>query len=612
MVTENKQISYLRKKANSLTLKPGVYLMKDHTRKVIYVGKAKALKNRVTSYFRENSGHNEKVRQMVLHVHDFDYIVTDSEFEALVLECNLIKQYDPKYNILLKDGKGYHYIKISEEEFPRLTAEKQKSDSGKYIGPYVSSYVVKQAVDEANRVYQLPTCRRKFPQEFRKGRPCLNYHIKQCMGLCRGKISKEEYAAVFSEAVELIKRGSRDVTETLQKQMEAASERLDFEEAAALRDRILALQRIAASQKIILSEEKEQDVVAFTWHYRELCVSVLKFRGGRLTDKDDIMLGDTMQSEMEVRREFLTRYYTVGEEIPKLIVLDEAFEDIALVEEYFSKLADRKVTLFVPQKGEQRKLILMAQSNAREKLIQRLSRTSKDMVALDELGKLLGLSAPPDYIEAYDISNLGETARVGGMVTFLKGKPYRSGYKRFSIKGFEGQDDYASMQEVIRRRLSRYLEEKESGEGFGRLPDLILLDGGKGHVAAIQPIIAEYGLQIPVYGMVKDSRHRTRAIAKDGGEISFDAKQAAFRFVTAVQDEVHRFAITYQQSVHKRASFSIRLTECEGIGEKKAAALLKRFKTKKALKEASSEELREVAKISEEKAEQLKLFIETL
>ncbi|MBQ4153481.1 MAG: excinuclease ABC subunit UvrC [Oscillospiraceae bacterium] len=612
MVTENKQISYLRKKANSLTLKPGVYLMKDHTGKVIYVGKAKALKNRVTSYFRENSGHNEKVRQMVLHVHDFDYIVTDSEFEALVLECNLIKQYDPKYNILLKDGKGYHYIKISEEEFPRLTAEKQKSGSGKYIGPYVSSYVVKQAVDEANRVYQLPTCRRKFPQEFRKGRPCLNYHIKQCMGLCRGKISKEEYAAVFSEAVELIKRGSRDVTETLQKQMEAASERLDFEEAAALRDRILALQRIAASQKIILSEEKEQDVVAFTWHYRELCVSVLKFRGGRLTDKDDIMLGDTMQSETEVRREFLTRYYTVGEEIPKLIVLDETFEDIVLVEEYFSKLADRKVTLFVPQKGEQRKLILMAQSNAREKLIQRLSRTSKDMVALDELGKLLGLSAPPDYIEAYDISNLGETARVGGMVTFLKGKPYRSGYKRFSIKGFEGQDDYASMQEVIRRRLSRYLEEKESGEGFGRLPDLILLDGGKGHVAAIQPIIAEYGLQIPVYGMVKDSRHRTRAIAKDGGEISFDAKQAAFRFVTAVQDEVHRFAITYQQSVHKRASFSIRLTECEGIGEKKAAALLKRFKTKKALKEASSEELREVAKISEEKAEQLKLFIETL
>ena len=298
--------------------------------------------------------------------------------------------------------------------------------------------------------------------------------------------------------------------------------------------------------------------------------------------------------------------------MPKLIVLDESFEDIGLVEEYFTRLAGKKITLFVPQKGEQRKLVMMAQSNGHEKLIQKLSRTSKDVVALDELGKMLGLSAPPDYIEAYDISNLGESARVAGMVTFLKGKPYKSGYKRFAVKGFEGQDDYASMQEVIRRRLSRYEEEKESGEGFGRLPDLILLDGGKGHVAAILPVIAEFGLDIPVFGMVKDSRHRTRAIAKDGGEISFDARQAAFCFVTSVQDEVHRFAVTYQQKVHKRESFSVRLTECEGIGDRKAAALLKRFRTKKALKEATLEQLRETAKISEEKAKALQAFIKTL
>lgn len=612
MAIENKRIDFLRKKANSLTLMPGVYLMKDTTGKVIYVGKAKALKNRVTSYFRENSAHNEKVRQMVLHVHDFDYIVTDSEFEALVLECSLIKQYNPKYNILLKDGKGYHYIKISDGDFPRLTAEKQKTEDGKYIGPYISSFVVKQAVDEANRVYRLPTCRRKFPQEFRKGRPCLNYHIKQCMGLCRGKISKEEYAEIFAAALDLIKRGSQDVTESLKREMEAAAERLDYEEAAALRDRILALQRVSASQKIILSQEKEQDVVAFVRHYQELCASVLKFRGGRLVDKDDVMLGETLQSDDEVRREFLTRYYTAGDDLPKLIVLDESFEDIGLVEEYFTRLAGKKITLFVPQKGEQRKLVMMAQSNGHEKLIQKLSRTSKDVVALDELGKMLGLSAPPDYIEAYDISNLGESARVAGMVTFLKGKPYKSGYKRFAVKGFEGQDDYASMQEVIRRRLSRYEEEKDSGEGFGRLPDLILLDGGKGHVAAILPVIAEFGLDIPVFGMVKDSRHRTRAIAKDGGEISFDARQAAFRFVTSVQDEVHRFAITYQQKVHKRESFSVRLTECEGIGDRKAAALLKRFRTKKALKEATLEQLRETAKISEEKAKALQVFIKTL
>ena len=610
-MSENARMEYLRQKAGTLTLMPGVYLMKDVDGKVIYVGKAKALKKRVSSYFRENPNHNEKVRQMVLHVRDFDYIVTDSEFEALVLECSLIKQYNPKYNILLKDGKGYHYIKISDGDFPRLTAEKQKDGDGRYLGPYVSSFVVRQAVEEANRVYQLPTCHRRFPQEFKKGRPCLNYHIRQCMGLCRGRISKEEYAAIFAGALELLQKGSRDMVSALQKQMEEAAERMDFEQAAELRDRIMALQRVSASQKVILSEEKEQDVIAFAQHYQQVCVSVLKFRNGRLTDKDDILLGETVQQD-EMKREFLTRYYTAGEELPKLLVLDEPFEDMALVEEYFTQIAGRKITLFVPQKGEQKKLTAMAQSNAHEKLIQRMSRTAKNVVALDELGKMLGLSSPPEYIEAYDISNIGESARVAGMVTFLNGKPYKAGYRKFAIKGFEGQDDYASMQEVLRRRLSRYQEEKETGEGFGRLPDLILLDGGRGHVAAILPVIAEFGLQIPVFGMVKDSRHRTRAIAKDGGEISFDARQTAFRFVTAIQDEVHRFAITYQHNLHKRESFSVRLTECEGIGPKKAAALLKKFRTKKALKEATAAELQETAKLSPEKAEILKNFIETL
>ncbi len=612
METENQKIATLRQKANSLTQKPGVYLMKDTAGRVIYVGKAKALKNRVVSYFRDLGGQTEKVRQMVSHVDDFDYIVTDSEFEALVLECNLIKQFDPKYNILLKDAKGYHYVKISNEPYPRLTAEKQKGDDGTYLGPYVSAYVVKQAVEEANRVYRLPTCRRKFPQEFGKGRPCLNYHIKQCMGLCRGKVSKTEYDAAFAGAVELIKRGSQEVTATLQQEMEAAAERLDFETAAALRDRIAALQRIGASQKVILSKEKEQDVIAVTRHYRQVCVSLIKFRGGRLVDQQDLMLGEVLQSDDEVRQGFLTRYYTDGAEIPATIVMDREFADLPLVEGYFTKLAGKKVTFLIPQKGEQKRLVEMAASNGREKLLQRLSRSSKETVALDELGKLLGLPEPPDYIEAYDISNLGESARVAGMVTFLQGRPYRSGYKRFAIKGFIGQDDYASMQEVIRRRLERYQAEKDSGKGFGRLPDLILLDGGKGHVSAIRPILAEYGLEIPVYGMVKDSRHRTRAIAADGGEIALDAKQAAFRFVTAVQDEVHRFAITYQQQVHKRESFAIRLTRCEGIGEKKAAALLKAFRTKKRLKEATVPELRQAAKLSESQAQVLKSFIETL
>lgn len=608
----NDRIDYLKKKANTLTLMPGVYLMKDSAGTVIYVGKAKALKKRVTSYFRENAGHTEKVRQMVLHVYDFDYIVTDSEFEALVLECSLIKQYSPKYNILLKDGKGYHYIKISEGPFPRLSAEKmKKEDGGRYLGPYVSSFVVRQAVEEANRVFKLPTCRRRFPQDFKKARPCLNYHIKQCMGLCRGRVSEQEYAEIFSQALELIKKGSQDMTSALTRQMEEAAEALDFERAALLRDRITAIKRVGASQKIILSEEKEQDIVAFVQHYQAVCVSILKFRNGRLVDKDDIMLGEVLQFD-ETRREFLSRYYADGTDIPKLVVLDEPFEDLKLVEDYLSDLAGRKVSIFVPQKGEPRKLVLMAQSNAHEKLIQKVSRTAKEMVALDELGKMLGLQTPPDYIEAYDISNMGESARVAGMVVFRQGKPYKAAYKRFAIKGFEGQDDYASMREVIRRRFVRYEEEKERGEGFGRLPDLILLDGGKGHVAAVLPVLEEFGLQIPIFGMVKDAKHRTRAIAKDGGEIAFNAKQAAFRFVTTVQDEVHRFAISYQQKVHSKENFSLQLTKCEGIGKKKAADLLKKYRTKKALKEASVEELRETAKISLEKAEKLKAFLSEL
>ena len=605
----NDRIDYLKDKVSTLTMMPGVYLMKDNTGKIIYVGKAKALKNRVSSYFRENAGHNEKVRQMVLHVYDFDYIVTDSEFEALVLECSLIKQYNPKYNILLKDGKGYHYIKVSEEPFPRITAEKMKSEDGQLLGPYTSSFVVRQAVDEANKIFQLPTCHRKFPQEFKKARPCLNYHIKQCMGVCRGKVSKEEYRQIIEQAVDFIKKGNQDTVAALKQQMETAAEELNFELAAQLRDRITAIERVSASQKVILSEEKEQDVIAFAQNYHVGCASVLKFRGGRLVDKDDIMLGDILQLD-ETKREFLTQYYSAGDPPPKLVVIDDAFEDMELVDQYFTGLAGKKVRIFVPQKGEQRKLVLMALSNANEKLLQRTSRTGKEVVALDELGKMLGLVSPPDYIEAYDISNMGESARVAGMVTFVKGKPYRAGYKRFAIKGFEGQDDYASMQEVIRRRFNRYFEEKDrTGEGFGRLPDLILLDGGKGHVAAVLPVIAEFGLSVPVFGMVKDSKHRTRAIAKDGGEISFSSKQAAFHFVTNVQDEVHRFAISYQQKVHSRESFALKLRECEGIGEKKAAALLKAFRSKSELKAASVEQLAEAAKLSPEKAAVLQKFI---
>ncbi len=606
---ENPRLPYLKEKVRNLTFDPGVYLMKDKGGQIIYVGKAKSLKKRVSSYFRENANHDDKVRKMVSHVHDFDYIVTDSEFEALVLECSLIKQHTPKYNILLKDDKGYHYVMVSAGEYPRITAEKQKTEKGEYLGPYTSSFAVKQSVDEANRVFMLPTCTRKFPQELRKGRPCLNYYIKQCMGVCRGRISSEEYRNTISQAVDYIRGGSVASVKKMTAQMEEAAEALDFELAARLRDRIQAVRKIAESQKIIRSEEVEQDVIAFAGGNGLVCGVVLKFRGGRLVDKDTHLFSDTGEVAA-VRQEFLSRYYLGQSDIPKVIAVDETTEDFELIHSLLEQTAGKRVKLFVPQRGQQRQLLEMAYHNAAEQLSQKTSYSAKEVAALDELGKLLGLPEPPSYIESYDISNLGDSGVVAGMVVFENAQPLKSAYKRFSMKEVVGQNDYACMQEVLRRRFNRYFEQKETGTGFGRMPDLILLDGGKGHVSAVQEVLEELGISVPLFGMVKDDKHRTRAIAKNGGEIAITTFKSAFRLVSSIQDEVHRFAISYQRNVRKKNTFSMRLTEFEGIGPKKAEKLLKAFKTKAALKDASAAALADVVKMPLERAEKLREFIQ--
>ena len=606
---ENPRLPYLKEKVHNLTFDPGVYLMKDKSGQIIYVGKAKSLKKRVSSYFRENANHDDKVRKMVSHVYDFDYIVTDSEFEALVLECSLIKQHTPKYNILLKDDKGYHYVMVSAGEYPRITAEKQKTEKGEYLGPYTSSFAVKQSVDEANRVFMLPTCTRKFPQELRKGRPCLNYYIKQCMGVCRGRISSEEYRDTIGQAVDYIRGGSVASVKKMTAQMEEAAEALDFEQAARLRDRIQAVRKIAESQKIIRSEEVEQDVVAFAGGNGLVCGVVLKFRGGRLVDKDTHLFSDTGEVAA-VRQEFLSRYYLGQSDIPKVVAVDETTEDFELIHSLLEQTAGKRVKLFVPQRGQQRQLLEMAYHNAAEQLSQKTSYSAKEVAALDELGKLLGLPEPPSYIESYDISNLGDSGVVAGMVVFENAQPLKSAYKRFSMKEVVGQNDYACMQEVLRRRFNRYFEQKETGTGFGRMPDLILLDGGKGHVSAVEEVLEELGISVPLFGMVKDDKHRTRAIAKNGGEIAITTFKSAFRLVSSIQDEVHRFAISYQRNVRKKNTFSMRLTEFEGIGPKKAEKLLKAFKTKAALKEASAAELADVVKMPLEKAEKLREFIQ--
>lgn len=587
---ENPFLARLREKARQLPLEPGVYIMRDKTEKIIYIGKAKALRNRVSSYFRSVEKHPEKVYKMVENVRDFETIVTDSEFEALVLECSLIKQYTPKYNILLKDDKGYSYIKITPPPYSRIQAvlQKQDDDGCTYLGPYMSSYMVKQLVEEANHVFQLPTCSRKFPQDFRKGRPCLNFHIKQCMGLCRGRVTEKEYAARLEEALDFIKGGSVKALKRLEEQMLLASENLEFEKAAQYRDRIQAIQKMGERQKVVSHKSAEADIIAFTQSENATSAAVLLFRDHRLVDKKDFVFYERGELS-SFRRDFLLSYYR--DDIPRIIEVDGDFEDRELTEAYFSQKMGHKISITVPQRGDQAKLVEMAKNNAAQRLSHEVSRTGRELSALDEIARLLGLSAPPSYIEAYDISNIGAETIVGGMIVFEGGRPQKKYYRKFRMKSQLTPDDYASMREMIARRFTRYHEEKESGEGFGRLPDLILLDGGKGHVAAIEPLLEEMGIHVPVFGMVKDDRHRTRAIAKDGGEIAINANRNAFNMITRIQDEVHRYTIEFSRGSHRKSGLELAMTSVEGIGPARAKALFSAFKTQKAMREASVEQL---------------------
>ncbi len=599
MTDHEKHIRELRARAMRLPLHPGVYLMHDKSGKIIYIGKAKALKNRVSQYFGSEKNHDEKVRQMVAHVEWFEYILTDSEFEALVLECSLIKQHTPKYNILLKDDKGYRYIRVTKGPWPRISEAKQLADDGAdYIGPYISGWAVKQSVEAAQRIFRLPTCSRVFPRDIGKGRPCLNYFIKQCCAPCRGKVSEEEYNESVRDALEFLRGGSAESVRELTRRMEDAAEKLEFERAARIRDRLAAIRRMSDRQKVVASKVPEQDVVAMTQGGGKTCFEVFRFEGGRLTDRETFFTGGSGSPKAE-RGEFLERYYSMRDRVPPRVTLDGPAEGQELLSHWLTEKAGRRVTVTVPQKGEQAKLAEMCRSNAAEQLAQTTGRTGREASALDELARLLGLPEPPAYIESYDISNLAGGENVAGMVVFENGRPLRSAYRRFRIKNVVGQDDYASMREVIARRLDEYRKDGGSGEGFGRLPDLILLDGGRGHVAAVQPVLAAAGLSIPLFGMVKDDRHRTRAIAKNGGEIAINSSRSAFTLVSTIQDEVHRFAIGYHRQLRKKAAISSTLLSIEGVGPTRAKALLRRFRTVAAIRDADWKELAETPGVTE-------------
>lgn len=587
----NPKMKILRKKAMSLPLLPGVYIMKNADGEIIYIGKAKALKNRVSQYFGSQNRHPVKVRKMVENVDRFDYIVTGSEFEALVLECSLIKQHSPKYNILLKDDKGYSYIRISEGEYRKISAVFNKKDDGsEYIGPYLSSYSVRQSVDAANKIFKLPQCNKVFPRDFGKSRPCLNYYISQCCGLCTGKIKKSDYDEAVDGAIAFLKGDSRDIIADLRAKMEKAAEELDFEQAAKLRDRINSIERIKEKQKVVYKSVEEQDVFATADIDGSVCLAVLRFSNGRLFDSEHFFFDDPGDKE-GMRSDFITSYYSMRDNIPKRVTLDGEVADRELLEQWLSEKKGKKVTVFVPARGEQLEIVNMCRKNAEEKLAIKKGRTGREIAVLDELKDLLGLKKTPEYIESYDISHTAGQDSVAGMIVFKGGKPYRKAYKRFSIKSFDGNDDYRAMNEVLTRRFSEYEKSKDSTEGFGKLPDLILLDGGVGQIHAVEPVLREFGLKIPLFGMVKDNRHRTRAISGDGGEIAINSKRQVFTLVSEIQNEVHRFSVAYHHQKHAKRGLSLSLTEIEGVGEKRASALLKYFKTMTAIKNAEVDEL---------------------
>lgn len=580
-----------KEKAAALPQTPGVYVMRDREGKVVYVGKAKKLRNRVYQYFA-NANHPRKVANMVRAAADFEVILTDTELEALVLENQLIKKYKPKYNILLKDDKGFHYIRVSKPPYPLISAVKQLGDDGAdYLGPYYSGFNVTRSVEAARKVFKLPSCALSGDKMGDpRRRPCLNYHIGLCSAPCAGKISRAAYEESVAAALRFLKEGSASTVAALTAEMEAAAEAMAFEKAARLRDCIRALREMTARQTVVEATVPEQDVVALARSADAACFEVFTFRGGKLCDREQFLL-DPVDDPEEARGEFLRRYYSLEREVPPVIALDGPAADAGLLAEWLTAKRGRKVALTLPQRGEQKRLVDLCRRNAAEYLAEKKSRPGRQTAALDELTRLLGLKAPPDRIEAYDISHTGGDETVGAMIVYRAGAPDKSAYRKFKIRGF-ANDDLASMKQVLTRRFEEY--EKGEDPSFAALPDLILLDGGEGQVAAVAPVLAERGLSLPLFGMVKDDHHKTRALTAGGSEIAVKPTRAAYMLVYGIQEEVHRFAIGYHRQRRKKKMLGSSLTAIPGVGETRARALMTHFGTVSAVRAAEIEDLMRV------------------
>ena len=588
---EMREIIDFKEETKKLPDMSGVYIMKDAHGEIIYIGKAKNLKNRVSSYFMSDSRHTEKVKKMVSNISKFDYIVTDSEFEALVLECSLIKKHQPKYNILLKDDKGFSYIKITKEKWPKILYVKQKQNDGAtYIGPYTNSFSVKQTVEEMINIFKVPTCNRNFEKIYK--RPCLNYYIKRCFAPCIRAISNEDYVSSIKEAENFVKRGSSETIKTLRDTMQKAAENLNFEYAAQIRDRIKSIENMKSRQKVVAYKVKSQDVIACAYDEKNISFEVFRFKDGDLYDSQNYIV-EPEDSVPATRSEFLEQYYEKAESIPKTILIDGDIENKELIKRYFSEHFKKNVNIIIPKRGEQLHLLEMCAKNAEESLLRNKGNKSKLDDTLEELRNILNLKNIPNLIEAYDISNIMGKDNVGGMVVYKNGKPLKSAYRKFKIKFVEGQDDYGSMREMISRRIQEYLNHKENPNNtFGVLPDLILIDGGTAHTCAASGILREFDIDVPVFGMVKDSKHRTKAITTEGEEIEIKNYGRLFNFITNIQDEVHRYTINYHKNLRNKRIVGSGLTKIQGVGRERAKMLLNKYGSLKNIAKASVEDLK--------------------
>lgn len=614
----------IQEELKKLPNQPGVYIMHDSRDAIIYVGKAKSLTKRVHQYFQASHDEGIKKKQMVEHIDHFEYIITDTELEALVLESNLIKEHRPKYNTMLRDDKTYPYIRVTlGEDYPRvLFARRVLKDKSRYFGPFTSGNAVRETIDLVQKVFKIRNCNRVFPRDFGKDRPCLNYHMKLCDGICTGQVSKEAYRQNVDRAVEFLNGNDKPVIEDLTKKMQDAAAELDFEKAAHYRDLIHSVEACVEKQKITQTGDEDQDIIAMARQDEDAVVQIFFIRGGKMLGRDHFFLSlPEDDSEAEELEAFVQQFYAGTPVIPKEIFLPQDLPNRELIEEWLTEKRGNKVYLRVPQRGQKSKLVQLAQKNAEQVLVQDKERIKKEegrtIGAMKELSGLLHMKNV-SRLEAYDISNTNGFQSVGSMVVFEKGKPLRSDYRKFRIKTVSGPNDYASMKEVLTRRFTHGLEEQKELEekglepetgSFTRFPDVIMMDGGRGQVNIALEVLDELGLSIPVCGMVKDDHHRTRGLYFHNVEIPMDRHSEAFRLITRLQDEAHRFAITYHKSLRGKAQVHSFLDDIPNIGPARRKALMRNFESAEALKAASIEDLEKIPEMNARAAESVYEFL---